>query len=140
MVNSKGRRTYCIAGCPIHKFTASNRHANKVILHVKDFMVENVDKRLPRLKVWTVFGKIMNPANWGDETEETFRSVLSDPAKGMEEDTELGPGSYIFSVYRGIFKRNQIVDYEKFEDSAARCLVKASEIRKTEPSIRRIDL
>ena len=54
---------YFIKGVKIKNFTTGNREARREITVVKDFMVENVKKRMPLLDVWKVFGRIMNPEN-----------------------------------------------------------------------------
>ena len=54
---------YFIKGVKIQNFTTGNREAKREIIVVKDFMVENVKKRMPLLDAWKVFGRIMNPEN-----------------------------------------------------------------------------
>ena len=60
--------------------------------------------------------------------------------EGIEEITELGGCSYIYSEYRGIFKINGFNDYTEVENSTVMCLLKAFQIKKKEPTIKRIDL
>ena len=54
---------YLIQGVKIKNFTTGNREARREITAVKDFMVENLKKRMPLLDAWIVFGKVMNPEN-----------------------------------------------------------------------------
>ena len=82
----------------------------------------------------------MNPLHWGDRSEETLRSLMANPVVGLEDETELGAGIYIFHEYRGIFETNGVKTYEDIEDSTVRLLMKASQINKDEPKLPRVDL
>ena len=48
--NDRGRTVYYIADCLVEKYPTANKKAREEILKVKEFMVKNIDKRLPRLK------------------------------------------------------------------------------------------
>ena len=66
--------------------------------------------------------------------------MLASPVTGIEEETELGPGVYIFTTFRGIFQTHGFINYEEVENSIVKCLLKASEIWNSTQSISRIDL
>ena len=73
-------------------------------------------------------------------TTESVQTLVGQPVDGIENITELGAVSYIFSEFRGIFKINNLLDYPAVENSAVACLLKANEIKIENPSITRVDL
>ena len=54
---------YFIRGVKLKNFTTGNIQARKEIMRVKEFMVQNIRKRMPILDCWKVFGVVMNPKN-----------------------------------------------------------------------------
>ena len=82
----------------------------------------------------------MNPENLGDETLETFQSLVADTVPGVSQTAELGAAGFIFREFRGIFKANGIEDFGVVEESLIACLMKASQIKSHNNNIERVEL